>query len=166
MKRNLALLTVVSVGVLILANLLWSTGQALQNPALDDRFCGDANGDGNMDITDAIQILSSGFWNALPQNGVFILSTGSRDNMIFVTQRVADIGWTVSAGGPNNKVVFAPGIVTGTSAPSSGRLSVGGKSPLTGGIKEANAGTPFSQKLARLGYRAVVVEGQPKEIKF
>ena len=37
--------------------------------------------------------------------------------------------------GPGNKVVFAPGIVTGTSAPSSGRISVGGKSPLTGGIK-------------------------------
>ena len=65
--------------------------------------------------------------------------------------------------GPNNKVVFAPGIVTGTSAPSSGRISVGGKSPLTGGIKEANAGTPFSQKLARLGVKAIVVEGQPKE---
>ncbi|MCW4051105.1 MAG: aldehyde ferredoxin oxidoreductase, partial [Candidatus Bathyarchaeota archaeon] len=44
--------------------------------------------------------------------------------------------------GPNNKLVFAPGIVTGTNAPSTGRLSVGGKSPLTGGIKEANAGTP------------------------
>jgi aldehyde:ferredoxin oxidoreductase len=65
--------------------------------------------------------------------------------------------------GPNNKVVFAPGIVTGTSAPSSGRISVGGKSPLTGGIKEANAGTPLAQKLARLGVKAVIVEGQPKE---
>ena len=65
--------------------------------------------------------------------------------------------------GPNNKVVFAPGIVTGTSAPSSGRISVGGKSPLTGGIKEANAGSPFSQKLARLGVHALVIEGQPEE---
>ncbi len=65
--------------------------------------------------------------------------------------------------GPNNKIVFAPGIVTGTSAPSSGRISVGGKSPLTGGIKEANAGTQFSQKMARLGIHALVVEGQPKE---
>ena len=65
--------------------------------------------------------------------------------------------------GPNNKVVFAPGIVTGTSAPSSGRISVGGKSPLTGGIKEANAGTPLAQKLARLGVKAVIVEGRPKE---
>jgi len=65
--------------------------------------------------------------------------------------------------GPNNKIVFAPGIVTGTSAPSSGRISVGGKSPLTGGIKEANAGTQFSQKMARLGIHALVIEGQPKE---
>ncbi|MFO8034763.1 MAG: aldehyde ferredoxin oxidoreductase C-terminal domain-containing protein [Candidatus Bipolaricaulota bacterium] len=62
--------------------------------------------------------------------------------------------------GPNNKVVFAPGIVTGTSAPSSGRLSVGGKSPLTGGIKESNVGTRFAQTLARLGIQAVIVEGQ------
>jgi aldehyde:ferredoxin oxidoreductase len=61
--------------------------------------------------------------------------------------------------GPNNKLVFAPGILSGTRAPNSGRISVGGKSPLTGGIKEANAGTPFSQKLARMGYAALVVEG-------
>ena len=68
--------------------------------------------------------------------------------------------------GPNNKLVFAPGIVTGTNAPSSGRLSVGGKSPLTGGIKESNAGTPFSQMLARLGVRALIIEGQPEKGKF
>ncbi len=67
--------------------------------------------------------------------------------------------------GPHNKVVFAPGIVTGTNAPSSGRISVGGKSPLTDGIKEANAGTPFAQKVARLGVKAVVVEGQPEKKK-
>lgn len=65
--------------------------------------------------------------------------------------------------GPNNKLIFAPGIVTGTAAPSSGRISVGGKSPLTGGIKESNAGSPFPQSLARLGYKAIIVEGLPKE---
>ena len=65
--------------------------------------------------------------------------------------------------GPNNKLVFAPGIVTGTSAPSSGRISVGGKSPLTGGIKESNAGTATSQMIARLGIKAIIVEGYPKE---
>ncbi|NLP18986.1 MAG: aldehyde ferredoxin oxidoreductase [Firmicutes bacterium] len=67
--------------------------------------------------------------------------------------------------GPNNKLIFAPGIVTGTAAPSSGRISVGAKSPLTGGIKESNSGTPFSQSLARLGYKAIVIEGQPENKK-
>ncbi|MEW6547631.1 MAG: aldehyde ferredoxin oxidoreductase C-terminal domain-containing protein [Bacillota bacterium] len=65
--------------------------------------------------------------------------------------------------GPNNRLVFAPGIVTGTAAPSSGRISVGAKSPLTGGIKEANAGTPVAQSLARMGIAAIVIEGQPEE---
>ncbi len=65
--------------------------------------------------------------------------------------------------GPYNKVILAPGIVSGTNAPSSGRISVGGKSPLTGTIKETNAGTPFSQSLARLGIKAIVVEGYPRE---
>jgi len=65
--------------------------------------------------------------------------------------------------GPNNKVVLAPGIVTGTPAPTSARISVGAKSPLTGGIKESNAGSPFPYQLARMGIKAIVVEGQPKE---
>lgn len=62
--------------------------------------------------------------------------------------------------GPNNKLVFAPGIVTGTAAPSAGRISVGAKSPLTGGIKESNAGTPLAQMLAKLQIKAIIVEGQ------
>ncbi len=47
--------------------------------------------------------------------------------------------------GPNNKLVFAPGIVTGTAASTSARVSAGAKSPLTGGIKESNAGTSWAQ---------------------
>lgn len=65
--------------------------------------------------------------------------------------------------GPNNKLVFAPGIVTGTPASTSARISVGGKSPLTGGIKEANAGSSWAQYLAAMQIKALVVEGQPKE---
>ncbi|KXA91129.1 aldehyde:ferredoxin oxidoreductase [candidate division MSBL1 archaeon SCGC-AAA259A05] len=65
--------------------------------------------------------------------------------------------------GPNNKLVFAPGIVTGTQAPTSGRMSVGAKSPLTGGIKEANVGTRFSQTLAKLGIKAIIIEGQAED---
>ena len=65
--------------------------------------------------------------------------------------------------GPGNVFVLAAGTLAGTSIPNSGRLSVGGKSPLTGGIKEANAGGTAARKLANLGIRAVVVEGQTAE---
>src|SRR5512147_2938972 len=65
--------------------------------------------------------------------------------------------------GPNNKLVFAPGIVTGTPAPTSSRISVGAKSPLTGGIKESNAGSSWAADLADLQIRALVLEGQPAE---
>jgi len=65
--------------------------------------------------------------------------------------------------GEDNKLVIAPGMLSGTTAAMSGRLSVGCKSPLTGGIKEANAGGQPSQMLARLGYAAIVLEGKPKE---
>ncbi|MBN1486669.1 MAG: aldehyde ferredoxin oxidoreductase [Anaerolineae bacterium] len=65
--------------------------------------------------------------------------------------------------GPNNKLVFAPGIVTGAASPTSARLSVGGKSPLTGGIKESNAGTSFAPAMAKMRLKAVIVEGKPEQ---
>lgn len=65
--------------------------------------------------------------------------------------------------GPGNKLILAPGLLAGTALPTSSRLSVGGKSPLTGGIKEANVGGNAAQILARMGLAAVVVEGQAGE---
>ncbi|HED23890.1 MAG TPA: aldehyde ferredoxin oxidoreductase, partial [Firmicutes bacterium] len=56
--------------------------------------------------------------------------------------------------GPNNKLVLAPGLLGGTGASSSGRLSAGAKSPLTQGIKEANSGGTAGGYLARIGVRA------------
>jgi len=61
----------------------------------------------------------------------------------------------------DNKLVIAPGLLSGTAASISGRLSVGCKSPLTGGIKEANAGGQPAQVLAKLGYAAIILEGKP-----
>ncbi len=63
--------------------------------------------------------------------------------------------------GKSNKLVFAPGILAGSPAADSGRLSAGAKSPLTGGIKESNAGGLVSQKLAKLGIAALVLEDKP-----
>ena len=70
---------------------------------------------------------------------------------------------TCDALGPDNVLVMAPGVLSGTTAPTSGRISIGGKSPLTGGIKEANAGGNPGQHLMKLGIRAVVVKGQPAD---
>lgn len=65
--------------------------------------------------------------------------------------------------GLNNKLVFAPGIVTGTAAPTSARVSAGAKSWLTGGIKESNAGSSWASYLANMQIKALIVEGQPME---
>jgi len=65
--------------------------------------------------------------------------------------------------GEKNKLIIAAGILGGTSAPSSGRLSIGAKSPLTGGIKESNAGGTLGRKISRLGIKAIIIEGKPKD---
>jgi aldehyde:ferredoxin oxidoreductase len=64
--------------------------------------------------------------------------------------------------GADNKLVIAPGLLSGSVAAMSGRISVGCKSPLTGGIKEANSGGQASQMLGRLGYAAIILEGKPQ----
>lgn len=69
--------------------------------------------------------------------------------------------------GPENKLVIAPGLMAGSAASTSGRISIGCKSPLTGGIKESNSGGQAGQVMARLGYAAIILEGEaPKDSLF
>lgn len=63
--------------------------------------------------------------------------------------------------GPYNKLVFAPGLLAGHLLSSLDRISVGSKSPLTGGIKEANAGGTTGLQMAYLGIHALIIEGLP-----
>jgi len=65
--------------------------------------------------------------------------------------------------GPNNKLIFATSSLDGLGITCAGRLSVGGKSPLTGGIKEANAGGVAATKLVKQGIKAIIVDGLPKK---
>jgi aldehyde:ferredoxin oxidoreductase len=65
--------------------------------------------------------------------------------------------------GPNNKMVFAPGLLSGTPAANSGRNSLGAKSPLTGGIKESNVGGTSAQIFAKLGVKALIIEDIPED---
>jgi aldehyde:ferredoxin oxidoreductase len=62
--------------------------------------------------------------------------------------------------GPQNKLIFAIGYMTGTRLVNTSRISIGAKSPLTGGIKESNAGGTVGAALGKLGIKAIIVEGQ------
>ncbi|MDI6901360.1 MAG: aldehyde ferredoxin oxidoreductase C-terminal domain-containing protein [Anaerosomatales bacterium] len=65
--------------------------------------------------------------------------------------------------GPDNVLVISPGLLGGTTAPNGGRISIGAKSPLTGGIKESNSGGQAAHALARNGIAAIVVTGKPAD---
>lgn len=82
-----------------------------------------------------------------------------------LTSRVVadEIPPTCNPLGPLNKLIAAPGVLSGTAAACSGRMSFGGKSPLTGTIKEANVGGTASQKLAKNNVKAIIIEGAPKD---
>ncbi len=70
---------------------------------------------------------------------------------------------TTDALGADNKLIFAPGYFAGTPLINTSRLSIGAKSPLTGGIKESNVGGTVAFSLARLGIAAIIIEGQATE---
>ena len=61
--------------------------------------------------------------------------------------------------GPDNLLIFAPGVATGTALAGSGRHAVGAKSPLTGGFGAAESGGFWGTELKRAGYDAIVVKG-------
>jgi len=61
---------------------------------------------------------------------------------------------------PENVLVFAAGPLTGLSLPSSGKLIVASKSPLTGGYGDGNIGTLAAVQMRKAGYDAVIIEGK------
>lgn len=65
--------------------------------------------------------------------------------------------------GAGNKLIFAPGLLVGHILSSTDRLSIGGKSPLTGGIKEANAGGRTGYHMAFMGIHVMIIEDLPKD---
>ncbi|MGQ9645826.1 MAG: aldehyde ferredoxin oxidoreductase C-terminal domain-containing protein [Thermodesulfobacteriota bacterium] len=62
-----------------------------------------------------------------------------------------------------NKLIIAPGLLGDTMVTTTGKFSVGGKSPLTHGVKESDVGGEAGKKIARLGIKAVVLEDLPEK---
>ena len=62
--------------------------------------------------------------------------------------------------GPDNLLIFAPGILQGTNLPGAGRHGVGAKSPLTGAMASSEAGGWWGHEFKRTGYDALVIHGR------
>jgi len=61
---------------------------------------------------------------------------------------------------PENRLIFAAGPLTGFALPSSGKMIVAAKSPLTGGYGDGNIGTYAAVQMRRAGYDAIIIEGK------
>lgn len=97
-------------------------------------------------------------WREIPQGMQWLGGRGLTSALV-----AAEVPAKADPLGPDNVIVLAPGVLAATSVPNNGRLSVGGKSPLTGTIKEANSGGNAARKIARLGVAAVVIRGVSAE---
>jgi aldehyde:ferredoxin oxidoreductase len=65
--------------------------------------------------------------------------------------------------GPENYISFGAGIVTGSGLPTSSRLHIGAKSPLTGLFGSANCGGEFASEMRYAGYDHIVVTGKAEK---
>jgi aldehyde:ferredoxin oxidoreductase len=61
--------------------------------------------------------------------------------------------------GPDNVLIFAPGLLTGLPFSGASRSAVGAKSPLTGGFGAAEVGGNWGAQFKRAGFDALIVEG-------
>lgn len=64
---------------------------------------------------------------------------------------------------PDNKLIFATGLITGSPVPGASRCSIGAKSPLTGGYGDAEVGGFWPTEFKRTGYDALIIEGRATE---
>ena len=73
---------------------------------------------------------------------------------------VDEVDATVGPMSPENKLIFATGPLTGTSAPTGGRSSAITKGALTGAIAASNTGGFFGAELKMAGYDILIIEGR------
>jgi len=65
--------------------------------------------------------------------------------------------------GPDNKLIFASGPLSGTTVPCTSRMAVTSKSPLTGAVGMALTGGYFPVELKFAGYDALIIEGKAEK---
>jgi aldehyde:ferredoxin oxidoreductase len=96
-------------------------------------------------------------WIEEPEDGFFRRYGGGRGLIAHYLLKHVPMG--ADPLGPENVLIFAPGVLTGAPVPGAGRHSVGAKSPLTGGFGESESGGFWGAELKRAGWDGIVVHG-------
>ncbi|MGD2041495.1 MAG: aldehyde ferredoxin oxidoreductase N-terminal domain-containing protein, partial [Anaerolineae bacterium] len=93
-----------------------------------------------------------------PAEDVYQLLVGGRALVAYLLLR--DLAPHTDPLSPDNLLIFAPGMMQGTSFPGAGRHGVGGKSPLTGALGSSEVGGWWGHEFKRAGYDALVIRGR------
>ena len=72
----------------------------------------------------------------------------------------------IDALGPDNKLIFASGPLSGANIPCTSRMAVTSKSPLTGAVGMGLSGGQFPVELKFAGYDALIIEGKAKDLTY
>jgi aldehyde:ferredoxin oxidoreductase len=106
----------------------------------------------HVDLTDDRQ------WVEEPSDDFYLKLVGGRALVAYLLLRDLPVG--ADPLGPENLLIFAPGVLQGTNLPGSGRHGVGAKSPLTGAIASSEAGGWWGDEFKRTGFDALIAHGK------
>ncbi len=103
--------------------------------------------------------LSSGRqWLETPSDSVYLNLVGGRALVAYLLLR--DLPAGADPLGPENLLIFAPGLLQGSNLPGSGRHGVGAKSPLTGALASSEVGGWWGHEFKRAGFDALIIHGR------
>ena len=95
-----------------------------------------------------------------PDNNFYRKYIGGRGMVLYYLHK--EMKADVDALDSDNVLIFAPGILTGTILPGTGRHGVGAKSPLTNALASGEAGGWWGSELKKAGFDGVLIKGKSK----
>lgn len=98
------------------------------------------------------------YWVDNPDDAFYRRLVGGRNFILHYLIKETQPG--IDPLGPQNLLIFANGVLSGTVLPGTGRHAIGAKSPLTGALASSEAGGWFGSELKRAGFDAVVIQGK------
>ena len=104
-----------------------------------------------------VDLTEGRIWTEEPGDAFYRKYPGGR--AIIAHYLLTEVPPETDALGPDNRLIFAMGPITGVQLPGNARHSVGAKSPLTGFYGEGEAGGFWNAELKDAGWDAIVVQG-------